>query len=37
MVPLVAMPRMAAMSSKVKGFVLDPISSPRFAWTSVTK
>jgi len=33
-VPLIAMPRTAAMSAKVEGFVLDPISSPRFAWTS---
>ncbi len=34
MVPLVAMPRVAATSAAVEGFVLDPVSSPRFAWTS---
>ena len=34
MVPLVAMPRVAATSADVEGFVLDPVSSPRFAWTS---
>jgi peptide/nickel transport system substrate-binding protein len=33
LVPLVAMPRTAAVSSRVKGFLLDPIASPRFAWT----
>ena len=34
LVPLVAMPRTAATSAAVTGFVLDPVSSPRFAWTS---
>ncbi len=34
MVLLVAMPRVAATSAAVEGFVLDPVSSPRFAWTS---
>jgi len=33
-VPLVAMPRTAATSAAIQGFVLEPISSPRFAWTS---
>jgi peptide/nickel transport system substrate-binding protein len=35
LVPLVALPRTAASTAKVKGFVLDPVSSPRFAWTSL--
>ena len=35
LVPLVAMPRTAATSTRVGGFVLDPISSPRFAWASL--
>lgn len=35
LVPLVAMPRTAATRATVKGFRLDPVSSPRFAWTSV--
>jgi hypothetical protein len=37
MVPLVAMPRTAALSAKARGFVLDPMSSPRFAWTALEK
>jgi peptide/nickel transport system substrate-binding protein len=37
LVPLIAMPRMAATLSKVTGFVLDPISSPRFAWVSLAE
>ena len=37
LVPLVVTPRTAATLSTVKGFVLDPISSPRFAWTSLSK
>jgi len=37
LVPLVITPRTAATLSTVKGFVLDPIASPRFAWTSLAK
>src|SRR5688572_9775675 len=33
LVPLIAMGRMAATRANVAGFLLDPISSPRFAWT----
>jgi peptide/nickel transport system substrate-binding protein len=36
LVPLIAMPRTAALSARVKGFVLDPVTSPRFAWTSLS-
>ena len=35
LVPLIAMPRTAATTAKAKGFLIDPISSPRFAWTSL--
>lgn len=35
LVPLVAMPRRAATLARVKGFRLEPVSSPRFAWTSL--
>jgi peptide/nickel transport system substrate-binding protein len=35
LVPLIAMPRTAALSVRVRGFVLDPMTSPRFAWTSI--
>ena len=34
LVPLVVTPRTTATLLSVKGFVLDPIDSPRFAWTS---
>lgn len=33
-VPLVVMPRTAVTRADVEGFRLDPVSSPRFAWTS---
>jgi peptide/nickel transport system substrate-binding protein len=37
LVPLVAMPRTAAMTARAQGFVLDPVTSPRFAWTSLSE
>ena len=37
LVPLVAMPRTAALTAKASGFKLDPIASPRFAWTSLSE
>lgn len=37
MVPLVALPRMAALSVRAKGFALEPVSSPRFAWTTLDR
>ena len=37
MVPLIVQPRMAATASYVKGFVMDPISSPRFARVSLSR
>jgi peptide/nickel transport system substrate-binding protein len=37
LVPLVAMPRTAAMTVRAQGFVLDPVTSPRFAWTSLSE
>ena len=37
LVPLIVQPRTAATSARVKGFVLDPISSPRFARCSLSR
>ena len=37
LVPLVVMPRTAALTAKASGFQLDPIASPRFAWTSLAE
>jgi peptide/nickel transport system substrate-binding protein len=37
LVPLVAMPRRAATTTRAQGFRLDPVSSPRFAWTSLSE
>ena len=37
MVPLIAQPRTAATLSGVEGFRLEPVSSPRFAWTRLRK
>jgi peptide/nickel transport system substrate-binding protein len=37
LVPLVVMPRTAALTAKASGFKLDPIASPRFAWTSLSE
>ncbi len=35
LVPLVAMPRTAVTLASVTGFEIEPVSSPRFAWTRV--
>lgn len=37
LVPLIAQPRTAATLATVEGFRLDPVTSPRFAWTRLVK
>jgi peptide/nickel transport system substrate-binding protein len=37
MVPLIVQPRTSATAAYVKGFVMDPISSPRFARVTLSK